>query len=311
MSGFRMLPPAATVEDAMDDVALTPYNRPQSAFNFEGWQDNQTALPQILPRSPPPAISAVSTDSDPDAVVHSTTVQFRPQGSQRKGKQPASKPPTPFTGDGLLMKLQLQRLQHEKDAALQELQRIKDQQVQDTGLLQRTAANVQNTANTATAQNAQLATGISEQLADIANLMNTGFARINEDLRKSFVNQNTLYNTMERRHRGYEQRFTQIEQQLARLQVQPHSPQPRTQGQRTVHLLEQAAATAGVPPPPVPPPSRSIINATPSPPPQRNQRQHQNNEWVAGKAPTPQAFGGKQEDLEGWLLQMDDFFKIT
>jgi hypothetical protein len=205
------------------------------------------------------------------------------------------------------MKLQLQRLQQEKETALAELQRIRSQQAQDTGLLQRTAANVQNTANAATAQNTQLATGISQQLADIANIMNTGFGKINEDLRRSFVNQNTLYNTMERRHQEYEQRFTRMEEQLARLQVQPHSPQPRNQRQHAVHLLEQAAAN-GPPLPPVPPPSRFIANATPSPPPQRR---NQHEDWVAGKAPTPLAFDGSKDSLEGWLLQMDDFFTIT
>ena len=39
MSQRQILPPLPTVEDAMDDVALTPYNRPESAFNLEGWQE--------------------------------------------------------------------------------------------------------------------------------------------------------------------------------------------------------------------------------------------------------------------------------
>jgi len=47
MSGFRALPPPPTVEDAMDDVALTPYHHPQSTLNFEGWSEQQGPLPQL------------------------------------------------------------------------------------------------------------------------------------------------------------------------------------------------------------------------------------------------------------------------
>ena len=50
MSYCQILPPPLTVEDAMDDVALTPYNRPESAFNFEGWQE----APQRCQPSPRP-----------------------------------------------------------------------------------------------------------------------------------------------------------------------------------------------------------------------------------------------------------------
>ena len=64
----------------MDDVALTPYHRPDSAFNFEGWQEGQ-AVPLVLqPHNPPPAITAPSTDSNPEEVIYSTTTQFRPSG---------------------------------------------------------------------------------------------------------------------------------------------------------------------------------------------------------------------------------------
>ena len=37
----QILLPLATVQVAIDDVALTPYRRTGSAFHFEGWQDQQ------------------------------------------------------------------------------------------------------------------------------------------------------------------------------------------------------------------------------------------------------------------------------
>ena len=88
MSGFHALPPPPTVEDSMDDVALTSYRRPESAFDFDGWNSSQSTLPQLMAREPTAAITDPSTDSDPDHVIHSTTTQFRPSGSQCKGKTP-------------------------------------------------------------------------------------------------------------------------------------------------------------------------------------------------------------------------------
>ena len=66
MSHHQILPPPPTVEDAMDDVALTLYNHPESAFNFEGCQEAaQRGPPFLLPHSPPLVAAAPSTDSSP------------------------------------------------------------------------------------------------------------------------------------------------------------------------------------------------------------------------------------------------------
>ena len=39
MSHRQILPPPPTIEHDMDKVALAPYTRSESAFNFEGWQE--------------------------------------------------------------------------------------------------------------------------------------------------------------------------------------------------------------------------------------------------------------------------------
>ena len=121
-----------------------------------------------MAREPPPSITAPSTDSDPDHIIHSTTTQFRPSGSQRKGKTPVrSQVPTPEPQLPLFAQLQLQRLEGAKEAAIKELQRIQDQHASNTGLLQKSAEAVQNTANTASTQNTQLPDTVSRQLSDI------------------------------------------------------------------------------------------------------------------------------------------------
>ena len=72
----------------MHNVALTPYNCPESAFSFEGWQEApQRGPPQLLSCSPPQVSAAPSTDSSPEAVIHSIPLQFQPQ--RCKGKVPA------------------------------------------------------------------------------------------------------------------------------------------------------------------------------------------------------------------------------
>src|SRR5437868_6526956 len=145
------------------------------------------------------------------------------------------------------MRAQIQQLQREKAASLTRVQRIEDQHNTNTGLLQRTAANVQNTANTAASETAHLSTSVSQQLTQIQNLVTAGFAQVNKDLRKSFHNQNVMYRLAEDRHQEYNELFQRMEKQLAALGVQQRSPQPRRIQQQAVPLLEQAAAAAAPP----------------------------------------------------------------
>jgi len=88
MSGFCALAPPPTVADTMDNVPVTSYHRTKSAFDFDVWNRRQSTLPQLMAREPSAAITAISTDSNPDHVIHSTTTQFRLSGSQRKEKTP-------------------------------------------------------------------------------------------------------------------------------------------------------------------------------------------------------------------------------
>ena len=273
MSHCQILPPPPTVEDAIGDVELIPYTRPDSAFNFEGWQEApQRGLPSLLPRSPSSVAAAPSTESSPEAVIYSVPLHFQPR--HRKGKALVqSQGPTPSNAEFQGLRGQLQQLQQEKETALTQVQKLQNQQAVNTGLLQRTTADVQNTANTSPAYQAQLSSSVSSQLDNITKILNTNFVRKDEDPKKSFYNQNLIYNTMESRHQIFEQRFASIEAPLARLGMNlqapiVQSPQPHQVQYQALPLLEQGAATAGPPPPPVPPPSRHVYNASLSPPPQ-------------------------------------------
>ena len=119
----------------MDNVALMPYNRPESAFNFQGLQEApQRELPSRLPYSPPSVAAAPSIDSSPETVIHSVLLQFQLQ--RRKGKAPVwSQGPTSSNAEFQGLQAQLQQLQQEKEAALAQVKKLQNQQVVNTGLL--------------------------------------------------------------------------------------------------------------------------------------------------------------------------------
>ena len=110
----------------------------------------------------PVALTAPSTDSEPNHIIYSTTTQFRPLGSQHRGKTPV-RSHVSILGPWLPLfaQLQLQHLKREKNAALKDLQKMKYQQTSNTGLLQKTAATIQKPANTATIQTIQLSDALS------------------------------------------------------------------------------------------------------------------------------------------------------
>ena len=82
----------------------------------------------------------------------------------------------------------IQELQQEKDAVLTQVQKLQNQQAVNTGQLQQTAANVQNSANTSATQQRQLSTSDSRQLDNITKILHPNFTRVDEDLKKSFGN---------------------------------------------------------------------------------------------------------------------------
>ena len=71
------------------------------------------------------------------------------------------------------------------------------------------------------AHQGQLSNYVNNQLDNINKILNTNFACIDEHLKKSFHNQNLMYHTMATRHLPLEQRFASIEEQLARLGMNP------------------------------------------------------------------------------------------
>ena len=194
----------------MDDVALTPYNGPESAFNFKGWQEApEHGLPQLLPYSPQQATAAPSTDTSPEVVIHNVPLQFQPQ--RHKGNAPVQgQEPTSSNAEFQGLRAQLQQLQQEKKVALAQVQKLQKWQAVNTGLLPRTGADLHNTANTTIAHQEQLSSSVSSQLNDITKILNTNFGRIDGDLKKSFYNQNLIYNTMESYHQKSKQQFTSI-----------------------------------------------------------------------------------------------------
>ena len=132
-------------------------------------------------------------------MIYSVPLQLQPQHS--KGKAPVqSQDPTTSNAEFHGQQAQLYQLQQEKEAPLAQVQILQKKQAVNAGLLQHTATNVQNAANTSAAHEAQLSSSVRSQLDDITNILNSNFARIDGDLKKSFYNQNLIHHTIESRH---------------------------------------------------------------------------------------------------------------
>ena len=140
------------------------------------------------------------------------------------------------------------------------MQKLQNQQAVNTGFLQYTTANKQNTANTSASQYAQLSSNVSTNVDTVTNILNASIA---EDLKKSFYNQNLIYNTMESCHQISEQDIASIEAPLATAGMQPQgyivqSPEPYQVPHQAVLLLNQGAAATGPLLPLVPLPTKLI-----------------------------------------------------
>ena len=84
------------------------------------------------------------------------------------------------------------------------MQKLQNQQAANTGLLQCTATDMQNTANTSAGHQVQVSSSVCSQLDNITKILNTNFVGIDADLKKSFYNQNLIYNTLESCHQKSE-----------------------------------------------------------------------------------------------------------
>ena len=105
-----------------------------------------------------------------------------------------------------------------------QLQKLQIQQAVNTGLLLRTVANMQNTAQNSVQYLIQLSSSLSSQLTNVTKILNSNFEYVDGDLKKSFYNQNLISNTMESRHQKSEKRFTTIKEELAKLWMNPQAP---------------------------------------------------------------------------------------
>ena len=156
------------------------------------WQPTQ--LSGLLEhRDPPVTTTNTSTHSNPDTVISSTSIQFRPPVGTYKGKSP-QRTQTTTPSITTSMPQQLRRLQAEKEVALAQVKGLQSQQSASTSLLQRTAADVQNTASSAATPNSQLATHVDTQFDEIKALILGAQTTAQENFQCIHSNINYVYN---------------------------------------------------------------------------------------------------------------------
>ena len=127
-------------------------------------------------------------------------------------------------------------------------------------------------------------------------MIQNGFTQTNQTLdcmSTELLNQQALIN---RHHTELSQQMQKIEQRTTVLERRAPPP-----SERRTYPFQSSAGT--VPPPPTRP-HRLLEALTPV-----LQPQHTNE--VAGKAPPPGKFSGDRDLLEGWLLQLEEYFNIT
>ena len=125
-------------------------------------------------------------------------------------------------------KLGTPQLQAEKKAALAQVKRLQNQQSASTSFLQRTAADVQNTATSAANQNSHLATHVDTQLDEIKTPILGAQTKADQNFQRIHTNINYLYNRGKQWHDAYERRFASIEERLGELELRPLMPQPES-----------------------------------------------------------------------------------
>ena len=248
MSGRRqILPPQTHVEDGMDATAyqVEPYGA-QSP-----WQHTQIRS-LLKHRDPPTTTTTTSTDSDLHTVICSTSIQFRPPAATYKGKSPQrTKTTTPSISAS--MQQQLAQPQGEMDAALAQVKRLQSQQSASTSILQRMAADIQNSATSTANQTNQLATHIDTKLDLLKALIVGAQTTSQKDFEYSHSNIKYLYKRGREWNRAYERRFPSIEERLGQLELYLLKPQPARPQLQVEQLEALAGQSLGAPPTPSPP----------------------------------------------------------
>ena len=154
-------------------------------------------------RDPPSTTTTITTDSNSDTVISSTSLAFRtPAGTYQDKIPQRTQTTTPSISTS--MQQRLGRLQPEKEAALAHVKRLQSQQTASTAFLLQTAADMQNTASSATNQNRQLAPHVDTQLDEIKALILGTQTTAQENFQPIHGNINYLYNRGREWNTAYE-----------------------------------------------------------------------------------------------------------
>ena len=310
----RALPPSVQPDsdDNMDDaLTLARYNE-EIEQNIRDLRGETSASPWGLPHNilePPP--SSGTSDGIEDVIasapLHIRRLTAGPSQSRKdKGRVPPSRTQTPIsTGIRQLQSLQaeIRRLEEEKTAALHKVKQLQNQQASTSSFLHQTAASVQNLSSAHTAAQQAISTNNATSIDQLATMINERFDRVDNNI-------NILNHRGETRHNAYMTRMATIEERLTRLEQRPVpqviSPQPISP---PTNLQQLTLSAAQMQPPPPPPPDEQ--QQAPPPPPSPHRALQIDDDMVAGKAPIPGKFSGDRDQLEGWILQMDDYFVVT
>jgi len=143
----------------------------------------------------PEITDAPTSPSDDPITTRAILVTPSIPAGHSKGKKPATRrstpaPPLPPTAR---MQVHIDKLVAENEAALAELAKIRSQETTTSQFLQRTVADVQNTASTATAQHVQLLGDTATALNELYNLIQRGQQANAEEFTRLSYNQNFLY----------------------------------------------------------------------------------------------------------------------
>ena len=185
-------------------------------------------------------------------VIGSISIQFRPPVGTYESKSP-QRTPTTTQSITTSRQQQLAQLQADKEEALALVKRLQSHQTASTSFLQHTAADVQNTATSATNLHNQLPTHVDWQLDEIKALILSAQTTAHEQVQHIHSNINYLYNRGGEWNNPYEERFSSNDERLGQLKLSPLMPQPERPRAQVVQLKAIGGQHVGAPPPANPP----------------------------------------------------------